>query len=993
MLEVKDLKKIYKTKNGAAVHALDGVTLQFPETGMVFLLGKSGSGKSTLLNVCGGLDSPTSGEVIVKGRSSKGFSQSDFDSYRNTFVGFIFQEYNILNEFTVEDNIAMALELQGKPKNKKAIAALLKEVDLDGYAKRKPNTLSGGQKQRIAIARALIKKPEIIMADEPTGALDSSTGKQVFDTLKKLSKTKLVIVVSHDRDFAEQYGDRIIELKDGLVISDVSKAQAGTKSVSENIKILGDLLYIKKGADLSDGEFEGIKRFLRHTDRDVIIATDEKAVSAFKTANHITDGGERETFVKTATEAMPKKHYTKEDSRFIRSKLPLRHAFKIGVSGMKGKPVRLAFTVLLCCVAFIMFGLLSTLNFYNSEATFRQTLRDATVSSVKLYKQYKTKDIWYNYGNLESSTDTWYETAFTPTEVENIANTMNTDAFGAIYCSANFTIAKPTGQYWNNYASYAAYLPEGNSLREKITGKYAENDGELVLSSYLADMLVACGTYNYEGDALELNSPEDIIGETINVDGNKFTVTGILDTGDIPAKFDSLKDGTQPDNSLKYELEGFLNSGLHYMIFVSENQIEIMAEEQHRYKGGRQDYMYIASGYPYDGEYQIPDYSQFLYNGISESSGKKLLFIGGENKALADDEIIVPFSDVSNYLYNVFYNLADEARVNENYALVEKYEKLSALIGQIYDGGIYEWPETGDKWDDKQEPTFTPFTDEEREAKLMELMNGAKEALGDITVGFKLFDQESYVPMGDTYVFKIVGVYIDGKDDYSYKQPSYYVSDAKADELWDKQKLTVSYYNEIETEYVESPDSVYSMIILPGNVPEEKIDAYWSVYSNKEFGQDHARISMSGDLISGLQMVDSFVEGTSKIFFYVGLVLAVFAALLLSNFISVSISNKKREIGILRAVGARSADVFKIFFSESFVIGSICVALSAVASYFLCSAINMEYADMIGASVFVFGIPSVAVLIGIAAVTMVVATFIPVQSAARKKPVDSIRSL
>jgi ABC-type lipoprotein export system ATPase subunit len=120
---------------------------------MVFLLGKSGSGKSTLLNVCGGLDSPTSGEIIVKGKSSENFSQSDFDSYRNTFIGFVFQEYNILNEFTVEENIALALELQGKPKNKEVIDGILNQVELEGYGKRKPNTLSGGQKQRIAIAR------------------------------------------------------------------------------------------------------------------------------------------------------------------------------------------------------------------------------------------------------------------------------------------------------------------------------------------------------------------------------------------------------------------------------------------------------------------------------------------------------------------------------------------------------------------------------------------------------------------------------------------------------------------------------------------------------------------------------------------------------------------------------------------------------------------------------------------------------------------------
>ena len=154
MLSVKDLVKVYKTKGGAEVRALDGVTLDFPDKGMVFLLGKSGSGKSTLLNVAGGLDRPDKGEIIVKGKSSKDFSASDFDSYRNTFIGFVFQEYNILNEFNVEQNISLALQLQNKKNDRAAVNALLEKVDLKGMGKRKPNTLSGGQKQRVAIACA-----------------------------------------------------------------------------------------------------------------------------------------------------------------------------------------------------------------------------------------------------------------------------------------------------------------------------------------------------------------------------------------------------------------------------------------------------------------------------------------------------------------------------------------------------------------------------------------------------------------------------------------------------------------------------------------------------------------------------------------------------------------------------------------------------------------------------------------------------------------------
>ena len=237
MLELKNISKTYKPKKGVPVQALKDISLSFEDSGMVFLLGKSGSGKSTLLNLIGGLDFADSGEIIIDGKSSKEFKQSDFDSYRNTYVGFVFQEYNILNEFSVGENITLALELQSQKSNSQRLEEVLKEVDLEGYADRKPNELSGGQKQRVAIARAIIKDPKIIMADEPTGALDSETGKAIFDTLKRLSKDRLVIVVSHDREFAEEYGDRIIELADGEVISDDALASASETKDKPSVEL------------------------------------------------------------------------------------------------------------------------------------------------------------------------------------------------------------------------------------------------------------------------------------------------------------------------------------------------------------------------------------------------------------------------------------------------------------------------------------------------------------------------------------------------------------------------------------------------------------------------------------------------------------------------------------------------------------------------------------------------------------------------------------
>ena len=220
MFSAIDICKTYRPRGGVPVEALRGVTLRFGERGMVFILGKSGSGKSTLLHILGGLDDADAGYLEIDGKTTQAFSRKDFDDYRNEYVGFFFQEYNLLPTFTVRENLSIALELQGKSASEEQIAAALAKVGLAGMEKRKPTELSGGQRQRVAIARAMIKEPEMILADEPTGALDEETGQSVLKLLKQLSEEKLVIVVSHDRDFAERFGDRIIELADGAVVRD-----------------------------------------------------------------------------------------------------------------------------------------------------------------------------------------------------------------------------------------------------------------------------------------------------------------------------------------------------------------------------------------------------------------------------------------------------------------------------------------------------------------------------------------------------------------------------------------------------------------------------------------------------------------------------------------------------------------------------------------------------------------------------------------------------
>ncbi len=221
MLQLKNITKVYGDASNA-VHALNGVDIQFSQPEFVSILGPSGCGKTTLLNIIGGLDKYTSGELLIDGKSTKDFNDSEWDAYRNSTIGFVFQTYNLITHLNVLDNVAIALTLSGvSPEERKERAKkVLASMGLTDQTYKKPNQLSGGQMQRVAIARALINNPRVILADEPTGALDSVTSMQIMDILKEISKTRHVIVVTHNQEISKKYSDRVIQLKDGLVVSD-----------------------------------------------------------------------------------------------------------------------------------------------------------------------------------------------------------------------------------------------------------------------------------------------------------------------------------------------------------------------------------------------------------------------------------------------------------------------------------------------------------------------------------------------------------------------------------------------------------------------------------------------------------------------------------------------------------------------------------------------------------------------------------------------------
>ena len=700
MLEIRNLVKTYSTKGGVTVRALDDVTVTFPEKGMVFLLGRSGSGKSTLLNVSGGLDKPDSGEIIVKGRSSKDFSESDFDSYRNTYVGFIFQEYNILNEFTVEQNIALALQLQNKPNDKKAVERLLEQVDLKGLGKRKPNTLSGGQKQRVAIARALIKEPEIIMADEPTGALDSNTGRQVLDTLKKLSENKLVVVVSHDREFAKHYGDRVIELADGKIISDISKDKAKPENITNNLQMISDdTISIKDTEKVTEEEVKSILSILKKKKGEAIITSGSETLGEIKKVCKVDEDGNREYF--KATEKVDVKEYDGKQTKFIKSRLPIGHALKMGASGLKTKPIRLIFTILLSVVAFAMFGIASTLMLYDSSFSISKALIDANNPSITLSKEHTItmQSIRIDNETGESTIDGEYES--TKSALFGVQETLDKSVSGLDYAGVfnfmgdkesaldarvkfrfihsgfNFEIKTESNYYPVTDLLGFSDCGEAYMLRNGYSrvgqGKYPTENNEVAISKYFAELIIS-------NEDFKLQNVEEVIGRKITFNDCKaiserkeFTIVGIYDAGYIDPKYDDLKDKNSNISQIERQqltssLADYLNNSLHTVIFVSEGFYDEYSKNIPESLGGT----YIAS-LPVKGfgisespiEYDVKDNYMNFYTDVNAKAYSDLFkFYNSKGEeisfSIADNEVFISKYAFDRPYYQRIENLAME---------------------------------------------------------------------------------------------------------------------------------------------------------------------------------------------------------------------------------------------------------------------------------------------------------------------------------------------
>lgn len=901
MLETRNLKKVYKTKKGVCVTALNGVSVKFPQKGLVFLLGKSGSGKSTLLNLLGGLDKYDEGEVIIKGVSSKDFKQGHFDSYRNTYVGFIFQEYNILEEFSVGANIALAIELQNRKASDEEINSILKQVDLEGFGDRKPNELSGGQKQRVAIARALVKEPQIIMADEPTGALDSNTGEQVLETLKKLSKNKLVIVVSHDREFAEKFGDRIIELADGNIIDDVTRICQCQEECSFNetdgIAFEGNTMLIKSGYHLTEEDRVMINDYLDKLGKELVgKVVKPKADSFEKTDENIIE-------------------QTDMDFKLIKSKLPLKNAFKIGASGLKHKKIRLAITILLSFIAFTFFALADTMGNYNHIKTCTNSIKDTNISYASVDKSLKygegVRQYWSEYGNYLSSD-----------EIKKISKDTGYDFVGVVKTNTDMEIQNYDKDvqlsesdmlhYATDFSGFTA-LTEDNLKKmgyKVIAGNLPKDkENEIAISEYVYETYAKAGysKENSTNNKVEIKYYNDLIGKTLVIGDKEYTIAGIVDTKMDMKRYEGISESAKgkssaeiiADFALGNELEQIRQYSLSCAIFVNESELEKIMEENPTYVELASCYMYVNNEDSYIDSSRLAKVSDINLDDVT--------WVNGKRDTLNRDEIIIDA--------NSFISYTEKGETKE-------------------------------------------FSSEE-------LLKYLKE--NEYTLNYYIDEKD-----GSVESVKVVGVL--NLENMQKKYSDVYIV---ADELFNMN------WSRGKGEYA------YAVASMPTDKNDiESLVKYCYTENNG------IRYQMKNSVTYELDSINEVLQVLSKLFLYVGIGFAVFAMVMLSNFIATSISYKKQEIGILRAIGARSNDVFRIFFSESFIIAMINFVLAGVATGAVTAAINGVFRKEVGILITIlnFGPRQILLLLVMSLGVAAVASFIPVYKIASKRPIEAIRN-
>ena len=947
MLQLKNITKDYQTA-GQTVHALRGVSLRFRANEFVSVLGASGCGKTTLLNIIGGLDHYTSGDLVICGKSTKNYKDKDWDVYRNHRIGFVFQSYNLIPHQTVLGNVELSLTIAGVSKaerRRRAIEAL-KKVGLEQELKKRPNQLSGGQMQRVAIARALVNNPEILLADEPTGALDTVTSVQIMDLIREIAGERLVIMVTHNPELAEEYSSRIVRLQDGLLISD-SNPYEGEEELS--IYEEEEPVQVKKSKKLKKAEKT------EKPEKTKKVKNEKKAKKAKKERSSMSFG--------TSLGLSARNLATKKGRTFITSfagsigiiSVCLVLALSTGFNGYIAKTEEDMLSSYPLEITETTFDLTSVMSSMNSI----QDMPDMSQIGDKVYVNSfltniaqgmtVTNDISPEYISYLQAMDKSLYTAivygtgmnishtlFTEVELENDAGQTEKKAM-SISALKNYYTQKLSEQE-AKYAKLAPLVEFLGAIYGKMPGTTdvnAEDYGEYVLSQY--ELVGDKGHFPTKSNEVAL-----VVGRNNDITDLTLAQLGLIDEDSFmslfPTKGENGEENEDFDTTQLIDFEEIF--GQKFMLTFN-------------------DAVYTQAGS--DGAYL------FDYTGSRAQLGTD-----GQDGIELTISCVLRLKDGLNYgclgtggLYFTEQLISEYQAVNMQSQIVKEIREQSKILEKIN-------------------------TEISKPNKLLQLqilssqLNALDPQAPSYESELKAIEDEIWRVLEiDRKYFKaaaetLTGYYISSADNNNIQLPGL--------------KNPLILLGDTALRAVGGDDTPNDISIYTDTFDaKEGLLAYLDAWNDTHEKNEQIRYTDTVGMM--MSMVETILDAITYVLVAFTAISLVVSSVMIGIITYVSVVERTKEIGVLRSLGARKKDVKNLFNAETFIIGLQSGVFGVAITYLLCLIINAILNALTG-------IPTLAVLPFTSALIMVcvsvgltlISGLIPAQAAAKKDPVIALRT-
>ena len=943
MLQLINIKKDYKTAS-QTVHALKGVTLRFRRNEFVSILGASGCGKTTLLNIIGGLDHYTSGDLIINGKSTKKYKDRDWDVYRNHRIGFVFQSYNLIPHQTVLGNVEIALTIAGvsKAERRQRAEEALKKVGLEKEIHKRPNQLSGGQMQRVAIARALVNNPEILLADEPTGALDTETSVQIMDLIREIAGERLVIMVTHNPELAEEYSSRIVRLQDGLVISDTNPYDGEEAPMSEtNAKSEENKAYVES---IEDTLVESVEKGEKVTEKTV------------------------EEGVKNAKKNAKRRRAKKESSS-----MSFRTSLGLSARNLAMKKGRTVITSVAGSIGIISVCLVLALS--NGFNRYILKTQEDMLSSSPLEITETTLDMGAIMSGMNAADDMpdlsqIGDKVYVNSFLTNIAHGMTvtndlSDEYLQYVADMNkdwyTAISYTTGMILNNslFTEVEVENESGNTeqvvmslseLKSYYTLKLTQQEEKYASLAYLVDYLGSI--YGKMPGTSDVNSEE--FGQYVL---SQYDLVG--DRGHFPTASNEavlVIGGNNDMTDLTLAQLGFIGEEEFLKLFPQDGEKEEELKE-----------LMI----PFD---DILGKKFMLYNNDAiytpaDAGGQYLYNYTGRQTALDTDETkgtavtitgILRLKEGMNYgcLSNGLYlteQLCAELLERNMTSKIAESLKTQALKVQEFNLLVQQLTAL--------EPTALEYS-----AKVQE---------------FTIFLTQN------AQYFKRVAPTVEA---YYMSGASMTSEDAQPSPFANFLKNCWFLYGDAAIREVGGKDAVNGIAIYTDNFnSKEEILGYFDTWN--ETHETEKQVKYTDTIGMMMTMVETMLNAITYVLVAFTAISLVVSSVMIGIITYVSVVERVKEIGVLRSLGARKKDIKNLFNAETFIIGLSSGVFGVAVTYLLSIGINALLGTLTGITTLAsLPIASAVIMVVISITLTLISGLIPANAAAKKDPVVALRT-